>query len=70
MVYSTCTIAQEENEDMVRWIEENLPFALVSIEDGLPEPLRNGTGKEGYLQVLPSRTGTDGFFVSCFVRKG
>lgn len=70
MVYSTCTIAQEENEDMVRWIEENLPFALVSIEDDLPEPLRNGTGKEGYLQVLPSRTGTDGFFVSCFVRKG
>ncbi|MCI8377346.1 MAG: 16S rRNA (cytosine(967)-C(5))-methyltransferase RsmB [Lachnospiraceae bacterium] len=70
MVYSTCTIAQEENEDMVRWIEENLPFALVSIEDALPEPLRNGTGKEGYLQVLPSRTGTDGFFVSCFVRKG
>lgn len=69
LVYSTCTIAQEENEDMVRWIEENLPFALVSIEDDLPEPLRNGTGKEGYLQVLPSRTGTDGFFVSCFVRK-
>lgn len=69
LIYSTCTITKEENEDMVRWIEENLPFALVSIEDDLPELLRRGTGKKGYLQVLPSQTGTDGFFLSCFVRK-
>jgi len=69
LIYSTCTIAKEENEDMVRWIEENLPFTLVSMEDDLPELLQNETGKKGYLQVLPSRTGTDGFFLACFVRK-
>lgn len=66
LVYSTCTIAEEENEGNVRWIEENLPFSLVSIEEDLPEVLRGKTGSKGYLQILPNRTGTDGFFVSCF----
>lgn len=68
LIYSTCTITKEENEDMVRWIEENLPFSFVSIEKDLPGALQGGTGEKGYLQVLPSRTGTDGFFISCFVR--
>lgn len=68
LIYSTCTVAKEENEDNVRWIEENLPFTLVSIEEDLPEALQNRTGQKGYLQVLPSQTGTDGFFLSCFIK--
>lgn len=62
LVYSTCTIAGEENEENVKWITNNLPFEPVSIEDALPEVLRNRTGAEGYLQVLPNQAGTDGFF--------
>ncbi len=69
LVYSTCTIAGEENEENVKWIINNLPFEPVSIEDALPEVLRNRTGAEGYLQVLPNQAGTDGFFLSCFVKK-
>lgn len=66
LIFSTCTIVQEENLENVRWIEKNLPFSLVSIEEKLPEKLRGQTGSDGYLQVLPSKTGTDGFFISCF----
>ena len=69
LIFSTCTIAKEENLENIRWIEKNLPFSLVSIEESLPEKLQGQTGKEGYLQVLPSRTGTDGFFISCFQKK-
>lgn len=68
-LYSTCTIAKEENEENVRWIEENLPLLPVSIEKELPDMLKGQTGERGYLQVLPDRTGTDGFFISAFVRK-
>ncbi|MDD7403202.1 MAG: 16S rRNA (cytosine(967)-C(5))-methyltransferase RsmB [Butyribacter sp.] len=70
LIFSTCTIAKKENEENVKWIQENLPFQTVSIEEHLPEILRGKTGKEGYLQVLPNETGTDGFFLSCFQKQG
>ena len=66
LLFSTCTIAQEENEKNVAWIQENLPLRLVSIEEDLPEKLQQKTGEKGYLQVLPTMAQTDGFFVSCF----
>lgn len=69
MLYSTCTIAREENIDNVEWIKETLPFVPVSIEEDLPEILRGRTGKDGYLQILPE-DGMDGFFVAKFQRKG
>ena len=46
MLYSTCTVAREENNDNVSWIKETLPFVPVSIEEDLPESLRGKTGKE------------------------
>lgn len=39
LLYSTCTINPAENEEMVRWIVENLPFEPVSLEGILPENL-------------------------------
>ena len=68
LVFSTCTIAPEENIQNVKWISENLPFIAVSIEDSLPNCLKGRTGMEGYIQVLPQDAQTDGFFVSCFQR--
>lgn len=70
LLYSTCTIAQEENQDNVQWIVQNLPLEAVSIEEQLPEKLQGKTGKEGYIQILPDMAGTDGFFVAAFRRKG
>lgn len=39
LLYSTCTIHKEENEDMVKWICEELPFEPVSLENLLPKRL-------------------------------
>lgn len=69
LVYSTCTIAREENEENAAWIVKNLPFTGISIEETLPEKLQGGTGEKGYLQIMPNETGTDGFFVAAFQKK-
>ncbi len=66
LVYSTCTMAREENEDNVAWIEEHLPLGRISMEELLPERLRGGTGTEGYVQILPREGLLDGFFVALF----
>jgi len=68
LVYSTCTITQEENRNNAKWIAENLGLSPESIEGCLPKHFQGLTGKEGYLQVLPDMAGTDGFFVSLFKR--
>ena len=39
LLYSTCTINPAENEEMVRWIVDHLPFEPVSLEGILPENL-------------------------------
>lgn len=69
MIFSTCTIVPEENQENVAWIEENLPFHLISMEENLPEQLKNQTGEKGYLQILPDMADTDGFFLSCFIKE-
>lgn len=69
LLYSTCTIHQEENEGNRKWILENLPFEPVSIEDTLPKELWSDTTKEGYLQLLPGIHQCDGFFLAKLKRK-
>ena len=66
LIYSTCTIAEEENEANVHFIEQELGLKAVSIEELLPERLQGLTGEKGYLQILPDMAGTDGFFIACF----
>ncbi|WP_026523232.1 16S rRNA (cytosine(967)-C(5))-methyltransferase RsmB [Butyrivibrio sp. MB2005] len=70
MMYSTCTVAKEENEDNVKWILENLPFEPVDLTDKLPEKMKSiDTAKDGYIQILPGEFETDGFFIAKFRRK-
>ena len=68
LMYSTCTINQEENEKQVQWIVENLPFEVVAMKEYLPETLQSYEGKYG-LQLLPGIHKTDGFFLCKLRRK-
>lgn len=68
LIYSTCTITQEENIENFKWIKNNLPFVSESIEELLPEKLKKKTGKDGFIQVLPHMAGTDGYFVASFIK--
>lgn len=70
IMYSTCTVATEENEDNVKWILDNFPFEPVSLIEKLPEKMKNiQTAEKGYIQILPGEYGTDGFFIAKFRRK-
>ncbi len=66
LIYSTCTIAKEENDMQVDWILENLPLQLVSLKGCVCEDVLENTDREGVLQLLPGREKTDGFFLAKF----
>lgn len=68
LIYSTCTINQEENEENVRFILKNLPFEALDMRKYLPKLLQTETAKQGYLQLLPGIHDTDGFFMAAFRR--
>ena len=68
LVYSTCTINKNENEENARWIRENLPFEPVDLRGraaGCPE---QPSLKEGWIQFLPGREPFAGVFISLFCR--
>lgn len=83
LLYSTCTIHRGENEDMVKWILENLPFEPVDIADRVPakllEELREISARKTVeedasvakcsAQLLPGITRSDGFFFAVLRRK-
>lgn len=66
LVYSTCTINEDENMRNVRWFLKKYPqFKSVSIEDSVCDELK-GSIKEGCLQLLPGIHESDGFFIAKF----
>ncbi len=68
LVYSTCTIFHEENEDIVeKFLRENLEFQLDSIEEILPEKFHPFI-KNGFFKTFPPTEEMDGFFVARMVK--
>lgn len=63
LVFSTCTVNTLENDDNVRWIEENLPFKRKNFSENMPDAFK---AKKGYLQIFTGDFGMDGFFISTF----
>lgn len=62
IVYSTCTIFDTENTDIVKkFIEENENFELVKIDE-VNVDLENQ--EKGYLKIYPNIHGMDGFFIA------
>ena len=65
MVYSTCSVERDENEDVVQtFLENSGSFRLV--ESGVDAGMQTSTGA---IRTCPQREGTDGFFVCVFERK-
>jgi 16S rRNA (cytosine967-C5)-methyltransferase len=64
LVYSTCTLAREENEANVEsFLKEHVQFELQDAARYLPEKARHmANGK--YFQALPHRDRSDGFFAA------
>lgn len=69
LVYSTCTIQREENENVIeQFLKRHDNFDVVDITDRLPAPLRKDTAKKGYVTFYPNTDNIDGFFI-CKLRK-
>ncbi|MDO5572945.1 MAG: 16S rRNA (cytosine(967)-C(5))-methyltransferase RsmB [bacterium] len=68
LIYSTCTVNQEENVDNLMWFVNHYAYQLDSIDSYLPEELHSETTRQGYLQLLPGEHDTDGFFMARLIR--
>jgi len=66
LVYSTCSMEREEDEDVAGAFRSRHPdFTLT--DAGIPEPVR---ADGGYVRTFPHRHGCDGFFAAVFDRTG
>ncbi len=68
LIYSTCTITKEENEDNAEWIKNELGLKPVPINNLLPDILKSETGEKGYVHILQNAYETDGFFAAKFIK--
>jgi len=77
MIYSTCTLAPEEDEGVVDYLVKNFDCEIESIE--LPLKFREGVCEwngvkfdksvKNCLRLYPQDNNTDGFFVCKIVKK-
>lgn len=68
LVYTTCSLEPEENEEVVATFLDNHPqFRLRSCRDLLPDAARELVDREGFFRPTPA-DGIDGFFGARLVR--
>jgi 16S rRNA (cytosine967-C5)-methyltransferase len=69
LVYATCSILEDENENVVEhFLEKHPDFAPLEAQEVLAKQgIELATGR--YLQLLPHLHGTDGFFAAVLERK-
>lgn len=73
MVYSTCTLNKEENEEILDWAIENLGVKLLDIEldvkDKLPIYIDNlDKNIQKAIKILPTKS-QEGFFIAKLIKK-
>ncbi|HTO93508.1 MAG TPA: RsmB/NOP family class I SAM-dependent RNA methyltransferase, partial [Bacteroidota bacterium] len=69
LVYSTCTLLRRENQDVVgEFLSSHPDFSLLPVAGILPRQGVRCPGEGTFLELLPHRTGTDGYFAAVMVR--
>ena len=77
LIYSTCTMTKVENEENFTFISEFKGFSAVDFSDkirGYVDRYKDGErlvneAKKGFIRLIPGELGTDGFFVSEYMRE-
>jgi 16S rRNA (cytosine967-C5)-methyltransferase len=68
LIYSTCTVFHEENEDVVeKFLEGNSEFQLDRMDKVLPEKFHSFI-QNRYFKTFPPKNEMDGFFVARMIR--
>lgn len=68
LIFSTCTIGREENQDNLEWFLKNYNYQAEALDSYLPKRFCNEDTKKGYLQLLPGEQDTDGFFMARLIK--
>jgi len=77
LIYSTCTMTKAENEENFTFISEFKGFSAVDFSDkirGYVDRYKDGErlvneAKKGFIRLFPGELGTDGFFISEYMRE-
>lgn len=65
IVYSTCTLRRQENEEIIRqFLEEHREFSAVDFTELLPKALQKESVRQGHVTFYPNTDGIDGFFIA------
>jgi 16S rRNA (cytosine967-C5)-methyltransferase len=65
LVYCTCTLNREENQDVIQeFLLAHPEFMLEDVSAFLPEPARKLTDGQDCFQTWPPDHGMDGFFAA------
>mgnify|MGYP000956188743 CR=1 FL=1 len=70
LVYSTCTIDQEENQNVIKaFLEKHPEFEYdLTVKHRMPEKIRDFI-EGGEVQILPQYLNSDGFYIACLRKK-
>jgi 16S rRNA (cytosine967-C5)-methyltransferase len=70
MLYVTCTLTREENEEVVSYcLETHREISLANLREEAPEWARKLLDEQGFLRTFPHKHPMDGFFGALFVKK-
>jgi len=72
LVYSTCTIGEEENGNIIKKFLREFPDFAPDTGKlyALPEEIRNKLAVDGMVQILPQQYNSDGFFIAKLRKRG
>ncbi|MEQ8506773.1 MAG: RsmB/NOP family class I SAM-dependent RNA methyltransferase [Rhodospirillales bacterium] len=70
LIYATCSLLREENEQQIAWFLQNIPgFRVLPLAEAWAETVGGPPPGEGdFLRLSPASTGTDGFFCAVLER--
>lgn len=69
LVYSTCTLSEQENDGVVRaFLAERPEFDLDDLSPYFPERMEEAA-KRGFVELRPDLEGTEGFFIARMRRR-
>ena len=69
LVYATCSLLPEENEQLVQAFLAEGGFSLLPVRELLAQAKMDLPESQDYLHLSPARDGTDGFFAAVLIKR-